>query len=317
MPEMNEKAAKDELSVEFGYYPVGCNIGSDCFSIQVLPGLEESVAAVSEDAGVFRGWAYAGVQKDYDVMTGRVHDMPYNARIFGLPRTHVMTLYERASTEKIEFLVWCMSFFVGMRLTTAEAGFLDATPVKPGELVDFSLRANTMVDAIHLSIAYFESHRAEHQSHNRVEAIIHALFLSQYPQSLEFEKFQYLYMALDACFKLLSDKGARGRRIPHASRIQWMCELLEMPVPGWAKYSGDSPAPVAAVRNDAFHEALFFGGPLGFSIYGGNQRSGDQANVILQMQALVCRLLVAILGRPEARYVRTSIETRQIYGLDI
>ncbi|MBA4723480.1 MAG: hypothetical protein H2067_20385 [Alcanivorax sp.] len=307
MVESKGRSIRDELSVEFGYYPLDCNISGDGFSIQTLPGLKESVATVSDDSRVCGKWRYAGT----------VHGKPYSDRIFDLPTTHVMTIYGSESREKIDFLVWCMSFFVGMRLTTTEAGFLDATPIKPGVLVDFHLSGNAMVEAIDMCATYFESHRADPVAWQRVEGVIHALFMAQYPKNLEFEKFQYLYMALDACFRSLSDAESCRSHIPHGSRIQWMCGLLGIPVPGWAEHSDKAPASVAAVRNDSFHEALFFGAPLGFSLYGGNQQPLNRTNVILQMQALACRLLVAILGRPEARYVRSSVETRQIFGLDL
>lgn len=305
--DLKERPLEDELSVEFGYYPLDCNISGDGFSVQTLPCLQESIAAVSSDSRVCGKWRYAGT----------VHGKPYSERIFGLPTTHIMTMYGEGSREKLDFLVWCMSFFVGMRLTTTEAGFLDATPIKPGVLVDFRLSGNAMVEALDMCSAYFESHRTDSGACQRVEAIIHALFMAQYPQNLEFESFQYLYMALDACFRSLSDAESCKSYVPHGSRIQWMCGLLEIPVPEWAEHSDKAPASVAAVRNDSFHEALFFGAPLGFSLYGGSQQPLNRPNVILQMQALVCRLLVAILGRPEAGYVRSPVHTRQIFHLDI
>lgn len=54
--------------------------------------------------------------------------------------------------------------------------------------------------------------------------------------------------------------------------------------------------------------------PLGFALYGGAQASD---NVPLQMQALVCRLLIALLGKPGCSYVKTPANTRQRFGLDL
>ncbi|MGE0278814.1 MAG: hypothetical protein AB7R40_25755, partial [Nitrospiraceae bacterium] len=68
---------------------------------------------------------------------------------------------------------------------------------------------------------------------------------------------------------------------------------------------------------DTFHEALFFNEPLGFSIYGSNQLTTDRANVTLEMRALVCRLLVAILGKPGVGYVQTPVDTRQLHGPEL
>ena len=70
-------------------------------------------------------------------------------------------------------------------------------------------------------------------------------------------------------------------------------------------------------RNDTFHEAIFFDGPLGFASYDGNLRSAEQENTLLQMEALVCRLLVAILGKPGVGYVKTSVNTIEIHALEL
>lgn len=305
------------LSAEFGYYPVFCNIETDRFSIRTLPEHERIVAVVSEDPNVLKGWIYPGAQQYREFMSGKVRSMPYSTRVFGLPMTHVLTLPEGRSREDLDFVVWCLSFFTGMRLTTTEAGFLDATPIKTGILVDFILSRSTLADVIDLALNYLELECDEPGAPKRVSGVIHALFLAQYPQSLSFEKFQYLYMALDACFRLANAKEAKGRKISHAERIQWMCEKFGMPIPEWAKHSQTKPSSLSVVRNDTFHESLFFDEPLGFKSYGGNQCLAEQENTLLQMEALVCRLLVAILGQPGASYVRTSVNTREVHTLEL
>ncbi|TNI77584.1 hypothetical protein [Aeromonas sobria] len=308
------------VSAEFGYYPVFCNIETSRFSIRTLPEHESIVAVVSGDPNVLKGWFYPGAQQYREFMSGKVRSMPYNARVFGLPMTHVLTLSEDRNREELDFVVWCLSFFTGMRLTTTAAGFLDATPIKPGKLVDFILSRSTITDVIELALDYLESERGDARAPKRVTAVIHALFLAQYPQNLSFEKFQYLYMALDACFALVEAKEAKEakkRSIPHAGRVQWMCEKFGMPVPDWAKNSKTNPSSLSLVRNNTFHEAMFFDGPLGFASYGGNQRSADQENIPLQIEALVCRLLVAILGKPGVGYIKTSVSSREVHALEL
>src|SRR5690606_38600816 len=153
-----------------------------------------------------------------------------------------------------------------MRLTGTEAGFLDATPIKPGMLVDFILSRCTLADAVDLGLDYLESEGDDPRAPKRIAAAIHALFLAQHPRNLPFEAFQYLYMALDACYSLVSAKEPANPRIPHAKRIQWMCETFGLPVPAWAIGTTTEAAHLSIVRNEAFHEGLFFGEPLGFAI---------------------------------------------------
>lgn len=97
-------------------------------------------------------------------------------------------------------------------------------------------------------------------------AAIHTLFLAQAPQNLPFESFQYLYMALDACYSLVAARQPRPPRVPHAARIKWLCSQFGLTVPAWADPASDGVS-LSASRNDAFHEALFFGEPLGFALF--------------------------------------------------
>ena len=149
----------------------------------------------------------------------------------------------------------------------------------------------------------------------RLIAAIHALLLAQYPQSLSYRRFIYLYTALDACFAMTQElhPKTKKQRPNHVQRVEWMCQQYGMPVPDWA-----APKPKASevsdIRNDTIHEGLFFGEPLGFAIYGGNTPN-ETRNVTLQMQALICRLIVAILGRPDTEYVMSKVNTRQRHAL--
>ncbi|HDR9800644.1 MULTISPECIES: hypothetical protein [Burkholderia] len=303
------------LAAQFGYYPVRCDIQNGRFSVETLPDLDSRVADVAENENVHSGWIYAGAEQVRDFMTGNVTVMPYSARVFPLPKTHVLTIKKCESRDHLELVVWCLSFFIGMRLTTTEAGFLDATPVEPGKLVDFSLGRYTVEDVIVIALNFLDAYRKTPPAYKILPAVIHALFLAQYPQSLDFERFQYLYMALDACYKLMTVNDTPPSRSGHAARIQWMCEKFTVPVPEWAKVEKKS-SPLSIVRNDAIHEGLFFNVPLGFAIYGGGVPNAYRGNVPLEMRALVCRLLVGVLVGPSLQYVSTPVDTRQRYALD-
>jgi len=93
----------------------------------------------------------------------------------------------------------------------------------------------------------------------------------------------------------------------HADRIAWLCDMLGMVTPTWADKGASGKAEIAALRNDTFHESLFTSEPLGFALHG----VGTNDDLTLEMEALVCRLLVALLGASSCSYVRTPINTRQ------
>lgn len=92
----------------------------------------------------------------------------------------------------------------------------------------------------------------------------------------------------------------------------WTFFLLKSSI---RRHKIDNKSEVSIVRNDTIHEALFLDEPLGFSIYGGNQSTINNGKIILQMQNLICRLLVAILGEPNTDYVKTGIESRMYQSL--
>lgn len=124
-----------------------------------------------------------------------------------------------------------------------------------------------------------------------IAAAVHALLLGLSPQHLQFERFILLYTAIDACFALAKAVKRPANAVPHAGRVKWMCDAFDLPTPAWADPA--SGAEVASLRNATVHEALLMGEPLGFAIHG----TGANQNLTLEMQALLCRVVVALLGQ--------------------
>lgn len=309
------------LCVKLGYYPLSCDIRAGDIYLSTLPDIEQSIAEVQTASTINNDWIYGPLKRSRDIFSGQSKMLPYGTRIFGLPKTHVLTHQNTNSVDHLEFIVWCISFFVGMRLTITEAGFLDATPIKPRKLTDFSLGKGALIKAIELSEIFWVKYSSDIRNIKRITGIINVLFLSQYPQLLAFEKFTHLYTALDACFAHTKScySSYVPSSLPHAKRLEWMCQQFKMQPPEWAlnNQQGRYTSEVSMVRNDALHEALFFDQPLGFAIYGGNKPSGQRPNVLFEMQALTCRLLVALLGGSASVYVKSPVDTRQMHLLSL
>ena len=297
----------------FGFYPKPLRIDSGPIRIETLPRLDEAVDKVLSGEEVDNDWIYAPSQGIRDQKSGQVRKRPYSVRVFGLPQTHTIEHADAEGDKHLEFLVWALSFFVGMRLTTIEAGFLDATPVKPGKLVDFVLPGQSLGKGIELAEKFWTNNRHEPQNAQWFAAAVHALFLGQYPQALEFEQFIYLYTAIDACYRLAAKFRQPTKKKTHAERIEWMCAEFGLKTPDWAKSPVGGEVEVAAIRNDALHEALYVGAPLGFKVHGG----GGFGNLPLEMVALVCRLLVALIGGKDRSYVGSAVDTGQREGLSL
>jgi hypothetical protein len=298
-----------------GYYPRQCDFDTGVISITSNSGLDKLVEGIENLPNVHKEWIYPSPQQMIDFGSGQVIDLPYSPRVFPLPKTHTLSHAAAQSDEHLDFLVWCIGFFTGMRLTSTEAGYLDATPIRPGKLTDFWPLGSQLTDVVTMADDFWKQHSQTSRNTKRLCAIIHNLFLSQYPHALCFERFNYLYFALDACFKLTEElRGKAAKKTTHAERINWICTQFGMPVPSWASPTlGGSK--ISAVRNDSIHESLFFDEPFGFAIYGGSPPASKQLNVTLEMEALVCRLVVAILGWPNCDYVKSVVTSRQTHRL--
>lgn len=302
-------------TMEFGYYPRKCDLAVGEISISTNSDLEKIVKEIEHSPNVHENWIYPPHYQMCDVVTGTITPRPYGPRVFGLRKTHTITHMNGDSDQHLHYLVWCLGFFTGMRLTGTEAGYLDATPICPGALTDFTPLQRELPDALNMVEEFWKRNAAKPRNAKLICGIIHTLFISHYSQALCYERFTHLYSALDACFALTKDLlGVAGRDPTHAARIAWMCDEFKMPTPAWALAAGPG-SEVSIVRNNSVHESLFFDEPLGFAIYGGNPPVANRGNVTLEMQALVCRLLVALLGRPNCDYVRSVVTSRQNHGL--
>ena len=104
--------------------------------------------------------------------------------MFGLPKTHLIEHAAATSEDHLDFHLWALSFFVGMRLTATEAGFLDATPLKPRSLVDFVLLGSSLTRAVELADDFWTTNLAKPRRAQHFEAAVHALFLGHNPKNL-------------------------------------------------------------------------------------------------------------------------------------
>lgn len=282
------------LSMEIGYYPHRLQIDVGDIRITTLAEHDESVQQVQASPRVEGAWIFA----------------PANFRIFPMPKTHRLEHANADGPEHLEFLIWTLSFLTGMRLTQTEAGFVDATPIKSHELVDFIwLNDREVSRGLGLAEAFWKKHRNTPKAAQCWGAAVHALFLAQYPRALQYERMLYLFAAVDACYRLSENTGVL-KVWGHPSRIPGMCAAFGIPLPTWAQNPGSE---ITSLRHGAIHEALFMGKPLGFA----NHDRKSAENLPLEVGNLVCRFLAALLGATGTQYVRTPVSIYMAVGLDI
>ena len=299
----------------FGFYPKPLGVDVGPIRVRCVPDFDEVVAGVLECNSVDNGWIYAPLQQTHDFMSGQIRERPFSARVFGLRKTHIFEHAKATGEEHLAFHLWALSFFLGMRLSATDAGFVDATSIKPGALVDFVLLGRSLEQGIDLGEDFWIRNSGDPRNAQRFAAAVHALFLAQYPQALQFEEFINLYAAIDACYALTKALRSPKAKHGHNERIDWMCGELGVKTPIWAQVqtAGAGGTVVSALRNDALHEALFAHEPLGFAVHG----VGAHENITLEMNALVCRLLVALIGGKDSSYLASPVDTRQRHGLSL
>ncbi len=297
--------------LEIGYCPLRMDWKVGDVSIETKSDLDQTIAGVEADSGVEKSWIYAPEQQTMDMMSRKIFTRPYKARVFGLPTTHILRHSGTIDEEHIRFLIWCMGFFTGMRLTMDEAGFIDATPIKLWVLHDIVWLGDSLPHAIECADMYWHQHANNVQVSKGLAGVIHSYFLSQTPTLLDFERFIYLYIALDGCYRVCSLTVAGSfSRVPHAQRITQLCEHYGIGMLPQAVRD------IVSCRNDVLHEGLFFGEPLGFQIYGGVHHHLHRGT-ILELTKLVSRLIVAILGLPATDYIQSRIDDRQRHGVRV
>ncbi|MBN8648973.1 MAG: hypothetical protein J0L55_13555 [Caulobacterales bacterium] len=296
---------KEYQEALFGFHPSLPDLSVGEIYIEKLKEFDDNILLVNGYDRRMGDWIYAPQSQTYLMGHGIVTN-PYPSRVFSLPKTHKIFNPHAENSEHLRFTIWVLSFFSGLRLTTTEAGFVDATPIKAGKLVDFVLIDSNYANAIDISEKFREANSHISKRLRLVEAIIHSLFLGQNPLQLQFESFLTLYYALDACFALENTYSPLQSKIGHGRRISFMCEKYGIEIPEWAQF-------ISTLRNSASHEAIFMDEPLGFALHG----IGSSQDLILEMKAMICRLLVALLNVKDETYICSSLNTRQIQGLKL
>jgi hypothetical protein len=243
------------LAADFGFWPVAAGFAVSGVTVVPLSNIDEEIAAVSKSQGVHQGWIYPPSVRQRDFMSGASKELPFPNRVFGLPKTHRIEVSADTPTGLGRFVVWCLGFCVGMRLTETEAGYLDTTPIVAGKLCDFLCHPKELDRAIEPAIRFYvENHRKGKEGIEIIEtflAALHTLWLSQNPRLLPFEELHYAYISLDSLWFVAAKMATLSPRATrHSERPQRLAEILCIQQPSWPHLSTQ--------RNHTIHQGLFF-----------------------------------------------------------
>lgn len=294
------------MSIDFSFYPHNREIQAGNISITPLPDIEETVRSVMEMDLVEDRWCYAPPQSVRTLGVG-IRERPYSARVFGLSNTHRLNHASSEDPAHLRFLMHCFGFFEGMRMDDSGRGFLDAVPVATQMLNDFCLLGDSLGTAMGYADRFWHQHAANPAIPMTLLGVFQSLALSYAPQALTFEEFLYAYTAIEGCYALGRETRGLPERGRHAERTVRLCEELNIPVPAWVR---DYAVNAVDVRNDAIHEGLFLGQPLGFRCLSQVEVPDGQRHVTDAMPAamrnFVCRVVIALLGMRPEPYLQSS-----------
>ena len=202
--------SNEVCSVDFGFYPSDFDKTLGPIAIATLPNLDDKIKDVSGSEYVEGKWIYSPPEQVRGIFSERVKTMPYSARVFGLPKTHRLSHTNSQGPTHLHFLVFCFGFFAGMRMSAMEAGFLDATLIAPGVAHDMVWLGDSLFTAVEYADRFWTAHATDGRIETAMRGAIHSYFISQTPTLLEFEKFIYLYTALEGCHYVRSRNAGTG-----------------------------------------------------------------------------------------------------------
>ena len=123
----------------FGFYPRQLQVEAGPIMVCTLPEMDKKIEDLKRYGAVVDEWIYSPLEKKIVFSSSERCNLPYPSRVFDLPKTHVLRHDTAVSDDHVDFHIWALSFFLGMRLSSLDFGFLDATPIKEGEVIDFIL----------------------------------------------------------------------------------------------------------------------------------------------------------------------------------
>jgi len=161
------------MSVDFGFYPLRLDTDYRDFRIRTRDDFESSVKAVRSEPFIEGDWIYSPPRKIHVFGTNSIKVLPYPSRVFALPKTHTLS-HQTDDPVRLRFLVWCFGFLIGMRMSAEEAGFLDATPIKPGVSNDIVWFGDSLMIALGTADNFFTANATAPKVELTIRAAMHS-----------------------------------------------------------------------------------------------------------------------------------------------
>jgi len=201
--------------MQFGFLPKPLDVSDSDISVRSTADGRAILAEFESDGRVSDGW----------------HEMLVDR--YELPSTHKIEVHGSQDDDELKFLILVLGFLHGLRLLPEGWGHLHPASVKTGRFNNFILKESEILPCLMLASNFYRENR---QTRN-VKRLLSAITLSHWgqTQSLQFDEFNYLYMAIDACWKIFRAihpaAVQRSGHIKHPQRPRIMCHILGLSLP--------------------------------------------------------------------------------------
>jgi hypothetical protein len=287
--------------MQFGFLPKSLDVSDGNISIRSTADGRTILAEFESGGRVSDGW--------YQKPVGKVRQ----AERYELPLTHEIEVRASQDDDELRFLILILGFLHGLRLLPEGWGHLHPTAVKTGRFNNFGLKDSEIIPCL-ISASNFY---AENRQTRNVKRLLSAITLSHWgqTQSLQFDEFNYLYMAIDACWKICEARYptavqrfrcGKRKTITHSKRSKIMCDILGLSLP--TIFDPSSAISVSSIRNDLIHEGIVADLSIGHAVI--------EADCLPEMMELTEKLILGLLG-VKAGYLKTGGGDRQRHLLDL
>jgi len=288
--------------MKFGFLPRQLDVGGGDFDITTIADWRSLLGELEAHGHVANGWLYMP----------RKHDSPESVGRFELPPTHeILSTRYGDDTALMQFVVIVLGFLFGLRLLPDGWGHLHGVAIEPGKCNSFIPIEREIIPCLEMA-AQFYTNNQNTRNVKRMQSAISLIHWSK-GQEQYFDTFNYLYMAIDACWAICSDLHDNSiiqlhpkGRVPHARRPAIMQQVLELRLP--KIFDPNETITVASIRNDLLHEGLVGDMPLGLSFI--------EPHCDLEMREFAEKVILALMG-VRAEYLATpgGHRSRHMLGL--
>lgn len=226
-----------------------------------------------------------------DFETGQLgeHQAVPNSRrpspVFSLPASHILHIKNPLDKENIRYedagmLIHLLGFIFGTRLQFSDWRFDGKVPTKYKNYLFYPQDAqNHFISHVYQQWKTLNSEQRKYY--------INILYMHGKAKSCEWEwdEFLYQYMVFDAIYRFYVMLGNTEIIGGHKKRLEGLCKRFNI------QYDPDRITRIYELRNDLFHEALWYGGTPGLQ-----KKQSDSHLIPKCLERLNSQLIVAVIG---------------------